>query len=58
LIEYQILVAQILAQKPGSEEEALERIGSVRRFYKTNTQDEAILAAAEQAANARKVSSF
>lgn len=58
VIEYEILVAQILAQKPGSEEEALERIGSVRRFYKINTRDEALLAVAEQAANARKTSSL
>ena len=58
LTAYQILVAQILAEKPGAEDEALERIINIRRYYKITSDDETLLAASEQMAKERKVSSL
>jgi acetyl-CoA carboxylase alpha subunit len=58
LTAYQILVAQILAEKPGTEDEALERIKNIRRFYKITSDDETLLAASEQMAKERKLSSL
>jgi hypothetical protein len=37
---YQILVAQILAERPGAEDEALERIKNIPRLYKITSDDE------------------
>jgi hypothetical protein len=58
LTAHQILVAQILAEKPGAEDEALERIKNIRRFYKITSGDETRLAASEQMAKERKMSSL
>jgi hypothetical protein len=52
-----VLVAQILADKPGSEDEAIQKITDLRRLYKLSANDEATLAAAEQQITRRKASS-
>ena len=56
-IAYQVLVAQILAEKPGSEDVTVQRIVDLRRLYKLDASNEANLVAAEQAAVTRKISS-
>jgi hypothetical protein len=55
LLAAHILVAQILADKPGSENDAVQKIAEIRRLYKLDTSNEAILAAAEQAVMTRKI---
>lgn len=57
LIVAQILVARILADKPGSEHDAIQKIADIRRLYKLDASSEATLAAAEQAVMTRKISS-
>ena len=57
LIVAQVLVAQILADKPGTEDEAIQKIAALRRFYKLSASDEAALAAEEQEITRRKASS-
>jgi hypothetical protein len=42
-IVWQVLVAQILAEKPGSEDEALTQIARIREAYKVDTQFETAL---------------
>ena len=54
LIVAQVLVAQILADKQGTEDEAVQKIAALRRFYKLSASDEAALAAAEQKVMTRK----
>jgi hypothetical protein len=43
-----------LADKPGTEDEAVQKIAALRRFYKLSASDEAALAAAEQKVMTRK----
>ncbi len=57
LIVVQLLVVQILAEKPGSEDEAIQHIAALRDFYKLSASDEATLAAAEQEITRRQASS-
>ena len=52
-----ILVAQILAEKPGSEDDAVQKIVEIRRLYKLDADSDATLAAAEQELKTRKNSS-
>jgi hypothetical protein len=56
MVNAQILVAQILADMPGSEDEAARDIAKLRRSYKLDAASEAILAAAEQEIAKRKAS--
>jgi hypothetical protein len=51
-----ILVAQILADSPGSEVEATRKIADLRRSYKLDANNEAVLASAEQEITQRKAS--
>ena len=53
-VDIQILVAQILGDTPGAEDEAAQRVASVRRDYKLGPQDEARLAAVEAEIAGRK----
>jgi hypothetical protein len=57
LIVGQVLVAQILADKPGSEGDAVQKITDIRRLYKLDASSDAALAAAEQYLIGRKISS-
>ena len=54
--EVQILVAQILADTPGAEDEASRKIADIRRSYKLDTAKEADLAACEEEIKKRKAS--
>jgi hypothetical protein len=56
MVNAQILVAQILADMPGSEDEAARDIAKLRRSYKLDAASEAILSAAEQEIAKRKAS--
>jgi hypothetical protein len=56
-IDVQVLVAQILGDTPGSEEEAAQKVASLRRAYKLTTEAEARLAAVETEIAKRKGSS-
>jgi hypothetical protein len=58
VIAYQILVAQILVEKPGSEDEALERVINIRKLYNLSIEDESLLSGLEQEADKRKASSL
>jgi hypothetical protein len=53
-LDLQILVAQILGDSPGAEEEAAQKVASIRRAYKLATEDEAHLAAVEAEIAKRK----
>ena len=53
-VDIQILVARILGDTPGAEDEAAQRVASVRRDYKLGPQDEARLAAVEAEIAGRK----
>jgi len=57
LIVAQVLVAQILADKPGSEDDAVQKIADIRRLYKLDASNDTALAAAEQDVMRRKISS-
>lgn len=57
LIVAQVLVARILADKPGSEDDAVQKIADIRRLYKLDASNDAALAAAEQDVMRRKISS-
>jgi hypothetical protein len=54
LLSAQILVAQILADRPGAEEEAGQSIARIRHSYKLDAANEAVLAHAEQEIARRK----
>ncbi len=56
-VDIQILVAQILGDTPGAEEEAAQRVASLRRAYKLTADLEARLAAVEAEIAKRKSSS-
>ena len=56
-IEVQVLVAQILGDTPGAEEEAAQKVANLRRTYKLTTEAEARLAAVETEIARRKSSS-
>jgi hypothetical protein len=56
-IDVQVLVAQILGDTPGAEEEAAQKVASLRRAYKLSTEAEACLAAVETEIAKRKGSS-
>jgi hypothetical protein len=56
-MDVQILVAQILGDTPGAEEEAAQKVASLRRAYKLTTEGEAHLAAVEAEIAKRKSSS-
>ena len=53
-VDIQILVAQILGDTPGAEDEATRRVAIIRRDYKLSPQDEARLAAVEAEIAKRK----
>jgi hypothetical protein len=57
VVAAQVLVAQILAEKPGSEDDAIQKIGEIRRLYKLGADSDATLAAAERDVITRKISS-
>jgi len=46
-----------LAEKPGSEDDAIQKIGEIRRLYKLGADSDATLAAAERDVITRKISS-
>jgi hypothetical protein len=54
--EVQILVARILADTPGAEDEASRKIADIRRSYKLDTAKQADLAACEEEIEKRKAS--
>ena len=56
-VDIQILVAQILGDTPGAEEEAAQKVASLRRAYKPTADTEARLAAVEAEIAKRKGSS-
>jgi hypothetical protein len=56
LLAAQILVAQILAEKPGSEDDAVQKIADIRRLYKLDASNDDALAAAEQYVMGRNIS--
>lgn len=58
VIAYQTFVAQILVEKPGSEDEALEQIINIRKFYKLTIEDETLLSVIKLEADKRKASSL
>jgi hypothetical protein len=53
----QVLVAQILVDTPGAEQEAAQSIASIRYSYKLDAANEAILVQAEQELAQRKAGS-
>lgn len=57
LITAQVLVAQILAEKSGSEDDAVQKIAEIRRLYKLDADSDAALTAAEHEVMTRKISS-
>jgi hypothetical protein len=55
MIPAQILVAQIMGDMPGAEEDTKQAIRSIRRSYKLDAAHEAVLAHVEQEITSRGV---